>query len=377
MKDNAKHIVFTGGGTLGHLFPGLATAEQIVRDMPQTRITFAGGGKPLELRHVTDAGFEYLALHCRPMPRGPRQAISFVTENLAGYLAAKRFIDEQGVDVVVGLGGYASAPMARAAIRRKIPLVLLEQNSIPGKTTRWLARSATLVCAAMAKTRANLRCRCAVEVTGNPIRNQVLPLPNAEDETDRRLLVLGGSGGAKSLNENVPRALYKVRQQLDGWRIVHQSGTSGEVETRRLYDKLALEATVTPFIDDVPRLLAKSHLAVCRAGGGTLAELSTAGVPAVLVPYPHAADDHQAGNAEVFAGAGAAVCVDERELPGRLDDRLAAALSELLANTDIRRRMSAAMRRLSHPRAAADVAGAVMQVAQGQLLDHKNRPVAA
>ncbi|MEE9603627.1 MAG: UDP-N-acetylglucosamine--N-acetylmuramyl-(pentapeptide) pyrophosphoryl-undecaprenol N-acetylglucosamine transferase [Thermoguttaceae bacterium] len=376
MKNRFPHIVFTGGGTLGHLFPGLATAESIARDVPDARITFAGGGKPLELRHVSQAGFEYLALPSRPMPRRPGEAISFVAENLAGYLRAKRFLHEQRVDVVVGLGGYASAPMARAAIRRDVPLVLLEQNSIPGKVTRWLARSATLVCAAMAATRANLRCGCAVRVTGNPVRGRTFPPGVARGGSDKRLLVLGGSGGAKAINENVPRALYKIRSQLDGWQIVHQSGPSGEEDTRRLYGKLAVEAVVVPLIDDVPALLSECRLAVCRAGGGTLAELSSAGVPAVLVPYPHAADDHQAGNARVFSGAGAAICVDGRQLPGRLDDHLAAAMSELLGDARRRERMSAAMRRLSHPEAAAEVAREVLKIAQWRF-DWKNHPVAA
>jgi len=376
MNNHATHIVFTGGGTLGHLFPGLATAEEISRRYPDARITFAGGGKPSELRHVTEAGFEYLALPCRPMPRGPLQALSFVAENLAGYLGAKRFIKENDVDAVVGLGGYASAPMARAAIAREIPLVLMEQNSVPGKTTRWLARYATLICAAMAKTRANLRCRCEVQVTGNPIRQVEAFSPHIAQETDRRLVIIGGSGGARSLNENVPRALYKIRKQLSGWRVLHQTGVDGEDETRLLYKKLAVEAKVVPFVEDVPGLLAETHLAVCRSGGGSVAELSLAGVPAILVPYPYAADDHQAGNAKVYASAGAAVCVDARKLPGRLDDHLAASLKKLLSDDESRRRMSAAMRRLSHPAAAADVAEAVMRVA-GVEHESENRRIAA
>lgn len=142
------HLVLAGGGTAGHLFPGLAVAEALAAGAPGLRITFAGGGKDLERRLMAAAGFDYYPLPCRPLPRGAREAISFVVENLAGYLAAKRFLKEEQVGAVVGLGGYASVPMGRAAVRRRIPLILLEQNVLPGRATRWLAPAATLLCAA-------------------------------------------------------------------------------------------------------------------------------------------------------------------------------------------------------------------------------------
>ncbi len=148
MKNNIVHIVFSGGGTGGHLFPGLAVAEQLSAMIPRVRITFCGGGKPFERQAAHDAGFEYFALPSRPLPHAAREAVSFVVENLAGYLAARRFLREEHVSAVVGLGGYVSVPMARAATRRDVPLVLLEQNAVPGRATRWLARRATLICTA-------------------------------------------------------------------------------------------------------------------------------------------------------------------------------------------------------------------------------------
>jgi len=313
MKNNTVHIVFSGGGTGGHLFPGLAVAEQLTAMIPRLRITFCGGGKPLERQAATDAGFEYFALPSRPLPHAAREAVSFVVENLAGYLAAGRFLREEHVSAVVGLGGYVSVPMARAAGRRDVPLVLLEQNAIPGRATRWLARRATLICTAFDETAAGLRCRCPVRVTGNPIRfgfdcdtqvtlSTIAAGPEEREGSSRspithsgahwalkcpalaapplQLLVLGGSGGARSLNENAPRALYKVRRQLENWRIVHQSGQSDLDATKSLYRKFDLPATVVPFIDDMPAMLRATDLAVCRAGGTTLAELSAAGVPA-------------------------------------------------------------------------------------------------
>ena len=171
MTSTSLHFVFAGGGTGGHLFPGLAVAGRLRQEVPGARITFAGSGKQFEYQQVAAAGFEYIAVPCRPSPKGLREAFSFFLENVAGYLAARRFLDERPAAVVVGLGGYASVPMARAAIRRDVPLVLLEQNAVAGRATRWLARSAGVVCVGLARTRAHLRCRCPVRVTGTPIRD--------------------------------------------------------------------------------------------------------------------------------------------------------------------------------------------------------------
>jgi len=382
-KNRPFHIVFSGGGTGGHLFPGLAVAERIAASIPRVRITFCGSGKPFERKNVTRAGYDYFALPARPMPRGPREAVAFVIENLTSYLAAKQFLREEDVSAVVGLGGYASVPMARAAARRRVPLVLLEQNVVPGKATRWLARHAALVCASFEETGDSLHCRCPIRVTGNPVRegfvtpeseirgqeaasaNQKSEIGNQKSLSTQAgpiLLVLGGSGGARSLNENVPRALYKVRSQLTGWQIVHQSGESEYDATQTLYAKLDLPARVVPFIGDMPATLAAADLAVCRAGGTSLAELAVAGVPAILLPYPHATDDHQAANARAYSMGGGCVTIDERAVAGRLDDQMADMLCFLLANDSLRRQMSDAMRNLARPRAAEDVAELIWSI---------------
>jgi UDP-N-acetylglucosamine--N-acetylmuramyl-(pentapeptide) pyrophosphoryl-undecaprenol N-acetylglucosamine transferase len=208
----AIHIVFAGGGTLGHLFPGLAVAEELAAQVHGLQITFAGSGKEGERRHVAAAGFEYCALPCRPLPRRARDTVSFVVENLAGYFAAGRFLDDADVAAVVGLGGYASVAMGRAASRRHVPLILLEQNVLPGRANRWLARSASLACVTFAQSEPQLGGRCRVRVTGNPLRTGKASCfaydrfpPRSMPQ--RRLLVLGGSSGARSLNETVPRAL--------------------------------------------------------------------------------------------------------------------------------------------------------------------------
>jgi len=386
------HIVFSGGGTGGHLFPGLAVAQRLLGEVPQLEITFVGGGRPFERRQVAAAGFEYLPLPCRPLPRTLRDVFPFVTDSLHGYREARRFLDDTHVSAVVGLGGYASVPMARAAIRAGVPLVLLEQNAVPGRATRWLAPAAALVCTAFAEAGHTLGSRCAVRVTGNPIRPHFTRRPpaaqaggangrrggsgpngspspvdssNGSNGHDRPkvLLIVGGTAGARSLNENVPWALYKVGAALRGWKIAHQSGSDELEATRERYRRLGLQATVVRFIANMPQVLGQTDLVVCRAGGTTLAELAATGVPAILLPYPFAAHDHQRKNADVFSAAGASLTLDERELPGRIDDHLAGAIALLAGNPARRAAMAEAMRGLALPDATWDVATMVRQVA--------------
>jgi UDP-N-acetylglucosamine--N-acetylmuramyl-(pentapeptide) pyrophosphoryl-undecaprenol N-acetylglucosamine transferase len=349
------HIVFSGGGTLGHLSPGLAVAIELRQRFPQVRITFASGGKPSERHLVAERGFDYLPLACRPAPRRAGQVLPFVVDNISGYARARRFLAAENVSAVVGLGGYASVPMAYAASRRGIPLVLLEQNAVPGRATRWLAAAATAICLTMETARNALCCRCPVYTTGNPIRERFRPSVSHGN----RLLVLGGSGGARSVNEMLPRAFGQLGPALAKWRVIHQTGPADLQSTAERYRELGVPALTVEFIADMPDVLANTALAISRAGGSALAELAAAGVPAILLPYPHAADDHQRRNAEVFDAAGGTLSLDERVLPGRLPYRLATTIATLLARPARRGEMSAAMQRMARPNATAEVAALI------------------
>jgi UDP-N-acetylglucosamine--N-acetylmuramyl-(pentapeptide) pyrophosphoryl-undecaprenol N-acetylglucosamine transferase len=398
MPMSPAHVVFAGGGTGGHLFPGLAVAARLADEMPMVRISFAGSGKDFERRQVAAAGFDYVPIACAPLPRRLRDVPGFVLANLSGYRAAKRFLAGQQVAAVVGLGGYASVPMARAAVRRGVALLLLEQNAVPGRATRWLARSAAMVCTAFRQCDGYLPARCPVRLTGNPIRGGFLCTPHAPREADRtlhalreadrtlhalreaephaereeydaraNLLVLGGSAGARPLNEHVPQALARIRPMLAGWTIVHQSGPADVGRTQELYDACGLPAIVAAFLSDMPQTLAHTRLAICRAGGTTLAELAASGVPAVLVPYPHAADDHQGQNAASFAASGGCLVIDQRDGRLPLADRLAEVLGPLVADPSRLETMSFSIRRLAKPAAAAVIAAVIRQaVASGK-----------
>jgi UDP-N-acetylglucosamine--N-acetylmuramyl-(pentapeptide) pyrophosphoryl-undecaprenol N-acetylglucosamine transferase len=356
--------------------------------MPDAMITFIGGGRPHERHAVGAAGFGYAHLPSRPAPENAIHAVRFVTDNVAGYWACRWYFHEKHVSLVVGLGGAASAPAVRAAISRGIPAVILEQNVVPGRVTRWLASSATAVCVGFDKTQFDLPSSSRVLVTGNPARptferlyrqretwlkgycalsdahdppiftdrcTKWQPTVQSEHESfEKRLVIIGGAGGARTINESIPYALARLREPLTGWQIVHQSGEGQLQETERRYRDAGVEALVVAYIDEMAPVMFDSDLAVCRSGGTTLAELALAGLPAVLVPYPPVMDFHMA-NAEAFAAAGAATIIDESELVGPFADELVAHLRPLLTDDACRRRTATKMRQLARPNAAASV----------------------
>ena len=293
----------------------------------------------------------------QPMPRNPLQALRFVTDNVAGYCAARWMLREQRVSLVVGLGGSTSVAVVRAAVTRGIPIVLLEQNAIPGRTTRWLSRAAAMVCAAFEEVRPHLHVQAPVTVTGNPTRTEFEQLyqrvngrgaaaaaatPQAAARRQRRLVIIGGAVGARSLNENIPSALKKLGDAIAPWQIVHQTGDGQHQETEARYAQHGVRALTVTHIDEIASVLFASDLVVCRAGGTMLAELALAGVPAVLVPFPQATDEHQLANAKVYAAAGACRLIDETQQTGALDAALARDLGALISDDRLRADMACA-----------------------------------
>lgn len=375
----APHVLFAGGGGVSHLAPGLAVAEKLREQLPTARITFAGPGKAREKHTVRNVGYEYLTIPAQPIPQNPMQAFRFVTDNLAGYCAARWMLREQQVSLVVGLGGFTSTAVVRAAAERGLPFLLLEQNAIPSQTTRWLSRAASLVCAAFEEVRPHLHVQASVAVTGNPSRQGFEQLYYRQQHAQaakpresshrqprqKRLVVLGGAGGARSLNESMPGALKLVGACLSDWQIVHQTGEGQLQETERRYHQSGIEALAVSYIDEIASLLFESDLVVCRAGGTTLAELALAGTPAVLVPYPLASDEHQIANAKVYTAAGASRLIDEASQTGALETALARELTPLLLDEPVLHQMRLRMQSFARPGAATEIATAVRETLYG------------
>lgn len=347
MARGGPRIWFAGGGTGGHLFPALAVAELLSKDRPDVWIGFLGGRRGLETRLVPAAGFPLRTLPMAglkgagPLRRAGAAALAAVaTARCAGAFVAAR------PALVVGVGGYASGPAVLAAIATGVRTALLEQNHYPGATNRWLARFAGRICVPSEAARERLGGRGVV--TGNPVREAFAAIGPPPGGPLPTLLVFGGSRGARSINRAVASALPGLAALPTPPRILHQTGEADRAEVASAYgasypsDRFEVRA----FLDDMPARLAAADLVLCRAGATTLAELAAAGRPAVLVPYPHAADDHQRHNAETVAAAGAAVVVRDDALSA---DALVATLAPLLQDPARRAAMAAAQRKLARP----------------------------
>jgi UDP-N-acetylglucosamine:LPS N-acetylglucosamine transferase len=381
------------------------------------------------------------------MSRSPAHARRAASQRLRGFGAAATFVRRTRASAVVGLGGFASVPASLAAARCGLPLLLLEQNAIPGRANRWLARWADALCLSFvprpdAIDHVAVQAHVPTIVTGTPLRSGFLQIADdlcgassgagmrgnllartaqqprtaslpvecaagssvrgecprggqapaarrqqvvgttqqlvgltrrAHGANEREeclefgptLLVLGGSGGSHFLNQIMPRALAPLRTALDGWKVMHQAGHADAAVTASDYATAGIPATVVPFLQNLPSLLARTQLAVCRAGGSTLAELAVMRVPAVLVPLAGSMDHHQRANARAFAAAGAASVIEEGAgEPASLAGQLSTAIGELVADSGRRAAMSGVMGSLAKPHATSSVAEIALRLAQ-------------
>lgn len=354
-----------GGGTGGHLFPALAVADALKRRRPEVEITFVGAHRGLEARLVPAAGYPLRTLRMSGL-KGAGAAAKAVGTGTAALAVARctAWMVRRRPNLVIGVGGYASGPAVLSAKLLGIRTMVMEQNHFPGATNRWLAPRVDAVCVPSTAARERLGGRGIV--TGNPVREAFTRIGDPPGGPQLHLLVFGGSRGARSINRALAAALPELARLAEPPRIVHQTGPEDAASAARSVDAYpAGSYEAQAFLDDMAARLAWADLVVCRAGATTLAELAAAGRPAVLVPFPFAADDHQRLNAEAVREAGAAVVLLDRELDG---PTLAAAVSSLAADPDRRRRMARAARALARPDAAERIA----EVAEALL--HGRRP---
>lgn len=371
MRSSATYL-FSGGGTGGHLFPGIAVSQELRRREPQARIVFVGSNRAIESSIATQHGLEHRMLPVESLSVLKRNPIGFVWKNWQACRAAGKLIRELQPDVVIGLGGYASAPVVWAAKRQGVPVVLLEQNVIPGRTTRWLSRYADRICVSFEETVSRLRDSAKVVVTGNPVRDEISDLRRSlnsvsgSSETPsmkQNLLILGGSQGADSLNEAVLAAVRQNKELIGNWGIIHQTGPRQIDQVRGAYSQAGLNAIVEPFFVDLVSHYSNAGLIISRAGATTLAELACAGVASILLPYPHAANDHQRENARVFVTHDAGLMIEHHQMPEETARQVADALRQLMADVERRRIMGAAAQKLAHPEAAKTIADQILGIA--------------
>ena len=342
-------------------------ARELLARAPAARIVFAGSERAIEGGILDREGFELVRLPAASTADLRRRPAAFLRNNWRAWNAARALIRSLSPSAVIGCGGYASAAPALAARRAGIPVVVLEQNVVPGRATSWLARCADRVCVSFNETPALLPRRAQCSVTGNPVRAEIAQLADAATNAGapRKLLVLGGSQGARSVNELMTGLAEKHVSVLRQWSLLHQTGQAEFDDVRSRYAALPLQAQASSFIDDMAAAYGDATLAVTRAGATTLAELACAGVPALLLPHRHAIRDHQRRNAEHYVEAGAAQMVLETGNTANDGELLARALRPLLDDADRLAQMSAAMRRLARPHAAAAVCDVIAEVTGG------------
>jgi UDP-N-acetylglucosamine--N-acetylmuramyl-(pentapeptide) pyrophosphoryl-undecaprenol N-acetylglucosamine transferase len=308
------NLVIAGGGTGGHLFPGVALAEEFRRQIPDTRITFIGARRGLETKVIPTLGYELVTLPVRGiMGGGLLKGIWNGMSLLAGSLKVFWVLGRVKPDLVIGVGGYASVPAVLAAALRSIPRAILEQNVLPGRANRVLARYVHRIYQGFA-SRNEVFPPEKTMVTGNPIRSEMLPAPGLERPEGRKsLLVLGGSQGARQINELTSGFIKRLKERFPDLTIIHQTGAAHESDVRDDYDKTGVEAEIVPFITEMADVYTRADLCLSRAGAMAISELAAAGLPGVLVPYPSAVGEHQNSNARWLEERGGAVVVSSEE----------------------------------------------------------------
>lgn len=352
-----KTLMVMAGGTGGHIFPGIAVAEEL--RARGWRIVWMGNPDGMEARIVPQRGYETAWVRFGALRgKGLLRKLLLPVNLLSGFWQALRALRRVQPDVVLGMGGYITFPGGMMASLLGRPLVLHEQNSVAGLANRVLAKVADRVLSGFPAVLDN------AEWLGNPVRADITAvLPPAERYAGRtgplRVLVVGGSLGAAALNETVPQALARLDAEARP-TVVHQAGERQIEALRAAYARVQVEGELRPFIDDMAAAYAEADLVICRAGALTVAELAAAGVASLLVPFPHAVDDHQTGNARFLADRGAAYLLPQTELS---PDRLAGILSSLDRGRLLN--MAEHARALAKPLAAAAVAHVCAELAGG------------
>jgi UDP-N-acetylglucosamine--N-acetylmuramyl-(pentapeptide) pyrophosphoryl-undecaprenol N-acetylglucosamine transferase len=350
-------VIIAGGGTGGHVIPALAIAQQLKKQF-DAEVLFIGTARGIETRLVPQAGFPLELIQV-----GALKNVSLMTRvktmfDLPRALwTSGRIVSDFRPDVVVGVGGYASGPGMIAAIRRRIPTLAFEPNVVPGFANRMVARFVSAAAVHFEETCEYFR-NC--KVTGVPVREaffQIAPKTSGSPT----LLVFGGSQGAHAINQAMMESLPGLRAKIPAIHVIHQTGQRDYEAVQATYQQAGISGEVHKFIDDMPATFARADLLVCRSGASSVAEITAAGKPAVFVPFPRAADDHQNKNARALESAGAALVVEESNLEAAY---LVETITTLLNDPARLRAMSTSAKSLAHPKAVEEISEIVKRLAE-------------
>ncbi len=352
-------VIIAGGGTGGHLFPGIAIAEEFLRRDQASSVLFIGTKKGLEQRVLGNMGFNLHTLDVEGIKgRGITKALGALLKIPRSLIESYRLIRAFCPDIVIGVGGYASGPAVMAAYFMGIKTAIAEQNALPGITNKILGKFVDRIFVTFPETRKWFPEKKIV-ASGNPVRAAFLTgICEAEKRAGKfTLLIFGGSQGARGINTAVLDSLPYLTKIKDKLKIIHQTGSADVDSLSAHYRSHGMDADVLPFIMDMASAFRSADLIICRAGATSIAEITASGKAAILIPFPHAANDHQTKNAEALIKAGAAVTIRERDISGKI---LAESIEKFYRNPDLIREIEARSASLGNVRAAADIVDACM-----------------
>jgi UDP-N-acetylglucosamine--N-acetylmuramyl-(pentapeptide) pyrophosphoryl-undecaprenol N-acetylglucosamine transferase len=342
-------FLIAGGGTGGHVIPALAIGREL-QARYNADVLFVGTARGIENRLVPQAGFNLELIKV-----GQLKNVSLMTRLRTLFdlplaiLHARKLIRSFRPDVVIGVGGYASGPAMAAAILGGVPTLAFEPNYVPGFANKVVGKRVSVAAVHFEQTRQFFR---NARVVGVPVRSEFFNIMPAAPHPPT-LLIFGGSQGARAINQVAPAAVTEVQRRFSDLHVIHQTGERDYNDVQAAYTRAGTSAEVSAFIDNMPLAFARADVLVCRSGASTVAEITAAGKPAIFIPFPRAADDHQRRNAEAVADAGAGILIAESELT---PERLAQTISELLSDRDRLQQMSAKAKALGHQDAATQVA---------------------
>jgi UDP-N-acetylglucosamine--N-acetylmuramyl-(pentapeptide) pyrophosphoryl-undecaprenol N-acetylglucosamine transferase len=354
-------IVIAGGGTGGHLFPGIAVAEEFIKRDDKTKVIFIGTQKGIESRLLGQLGYELKEIDIEGVKgRGIKALVKVVYQIPKSLWQSKRILKQFCPDIVVGVGGYASGPAVLAAHFMGIPTAIAEQNAIPGVTNKILGKFVDKIFVTYEQSKTCFP-QARVIFSGNPVRASfgAKNVRTKKERIYRQLLIFGGSQGAEAINKGIMEMLPQLQGMKDKVRILHQTGSRQMEEMQKAYEEFGIQAEVKSFIVGMADAYADADLIICRAGATSLAEITAAGKAAILIPYPWAANDHQLKNAQALEIEGAAVMIPERELSGA---KLFGVVENLLRDEKKLREMEENSLRISKIDAAATIVDACIKL---------------
>jgi UDP-N-acetylglucosamine--N-acetylmuramyl-(pentapeptide) pyrophosphoryl-undecaprenol N-acetylglucosamine transferase len=354
-------MLIAGGGTGGHLFPGIAVAEEVTTRHPKNEVVFVGTRRGLEARVVPESGYKLEVIAARGLKgMGPVRFLVGLLALPVSFVESWRILKKYRPDVVVGVGGYASGPVVLAAWMQGVPTAVQEQNALPGFTNRVLGNLVTVVFVAFTESRKFFPAK-KVQLIGNPIRRMLLDnyLRSRKAHDRFTVLVFGGSQGARGINDRVVEALDELAELKNELHFIHQTGAKDLDRVRQEYARRGFSAEVVPFIVDMSSAYSQAEVVICRAGAATLAELTVCKKASILIPFPAAADNHQEVNAQAMVAGGAALMFRESELTGK---RLADQVRSLKGDPGALKKMERQAALLGRPEASKELADVCVQM---------------